>query len=89
MAKRGRLEIMRDTLKIIRDNKNSIRITPLLRKSNISSARFRKYYSEFLAKNFVKEINHKGEKSISLTEKGFRFLDKYKAIINFIEEFEL
>lgn len=90
MAKRERLEIIRDILKIIKENSNLIKPTPLLRNSNISSINFNKYFSELIEKGFVKETtNKKGEKFISLTGKGFRFLEKYSAIISFIEEFEL
>jgi predicted transcriptional regulator len=87
MAKRNKLEIIRDILKIIQENR-SIRITPLLRKSNISSSRFKGYYSDLLNKEFIKET-HKKNKEISLSEKGSRYLEKYSTIIDFIEEFEL
>jgi len=89
MAKRGKLEIIYDILKIIQKSNNSIKPTPLLRQSNISTTRFKEYFSELVTKNFVREINHKGEKFISLTDKGFKFLEKYRTIINFIDEFEL
>ena len=90
MAKRERLEIIKDILKIIQDNHNSIKITPLIRKSNLSSSRFSEYFSELLKKDFIKEIIDKdGKKNISLTEKGSQYLDKYKTIVGFIEEFEL
>jgi predicted transcriptional regulator len=89
MAKRGKLEIIKDMLTIIKDNRNLIKPTPLLRQSNISSSRFKEYFNELSERKFIKEINHKGGKFISLTEKGFKFLEKYKTIINFIDEFEL
>jgi predicted transcriptional regulator len=89
MAKRGKLEIMRDILKIIRENKNLIKPTPLLRKSNLSSASFQEYFSELLEKGFIREIEDKNGKSIGLTDKGFRFLERYQTIISFIDEFEL
>ena len=89
MAKRGKLEIIKDILSIINKNRNSVKITPLIRQSNISSARFKEYFSELIEKKLVKEINHKGNKLISLTEKGCRFLERYKTIITFIDEFEL
>ncbi len=87
MAKRNRLEIIRDILFIIREN-HSIKPTPLLRKSNLSSFRFKKYYLELLNKEFIKETYRKN-KQISLTEKGSKYLEKYSTIINFIDEFEL
>jgi predicted transcriptional regulator len=90
MKKRGRLEIIKDILKTIQENRNSIRQTPLLRKSNISSSKSKEYFTELIEKGVIKESKgNSGEKTISLTEKGFNFLEKYKTIVNFIEEFEL
>lgn len=89
MAKRARLEIIYDILDTIRKNNNFIKFTPLLRKSNISTARFKEYLFELIEKGFVRELDLKNGKAISLTNKGFIFLDKYKTIITFIDEFEL
>ncbi len=88
--KRDRLEIIYSFLKIIQEHSNSIKPTPLLRKSNLSSQRFNEYFEELLSKGFVKEIvEKKGKKFITLTDKGFEYLEKYKGILGFIEEFEL
>ena len=90
MAKRIKLEIIRDILKTIQNNNNFIKPTPLLRKSNLSSQRFFEYINILLEKRFVKEITNKKEKKyIILTDKGMKYLERYKSIINFIEEFEL
>lgn len=89
MKKRNNLEIIRDILEIIKSNRNLIKPTPLLRKSNISTLRFKEYFNDLLEKNFIIEVNNGNEKFVSLTEKGFKFLEKYKTIIHFIEEFEL
>lgn len=90
MKKRGRLEIIKDILKTIQENRNNIRYTPLLRKSNMSTFKFNEYYNELIEKEFIRETTgHSGEKVITLTQRGFNFLEKYKTIINFIEEFEL
>ena len=88
--KRDRLEVIYDILKIIRHYNNSIRPTPLLRYSNLSSQSFSEYLSELLEKGFIKEIiDEKGRKFFTLTDKGFEYLEKYKLIIGFIDEFEL
>ena len=88
--KRDRLEVVYDILKIIQDNHNSIKATPLLRKSNLSSQSFAEYFVELSEKGFVKEIfDKKGRKFITLTDKGFKYLEKYSTILGFIEEFEL
>lgn len=88
--KRDRLEVIYDILKIISSKHNSIKQTPLLRYSNLSSASFANYYEELLDKELVKEIHDKkGKKYITLTDKGFAYLEKYKYILGFIEEFDL
>jgi predicted transcriptional regulator len=89
MIKRGKLEIIKDILKIIKENKNSIKPTPLLRKSGLSSTRFKEYYTDLTEKELVKEITDGKDKYVCLTDKGFKLLEKYKAIVDFIEEFEL
>jgi predicted transcriptional regulator len=89
MGKRAKLEIIKDILRIIKENRNSIKPTPLLRKSQLTSASFKEYYVELLNRNLVNEIGSGRERKVTLTEKGFKFIEKYKAIIDFIEEFEL
>ncbi|MBW3002345.1 hypothetical protein KY338_04240 [Candidatus Woesearchaeota archaeon] len=90
MRKRDRIEVIHDILKIISDNHNSVKPTPLLRYSNLSSQSFTEYYKELLSKGLVKEIkDKKGKKFITLTDRGFKFLEKYKLILGFIDEFEL
>jgi len=89
MVKRAKLEIIKDILKIIQENRNSIKLTPLLRKSKLSSAGFKEYYTELIQRNLVKEIGSGRERKVSLTERGMKFLEKYRTIIDFIDEFEL
>lgn len=89
MAKRGRLEILEDTLRIIKENKNLIKPTVLLRKSKMSSLRFKEFYNELLEKGFVSEVHRKDERFIELTSKGYKFLERYRTIVEFIDEFEL
>ena len=90
MKKRDRLGVLYDILNIIKNNKNSIRPTPLLRASNLSSSRFSDYYTDLLKKGLIREIVDKEDnKFISLTDKGFKFLEKYNIILGFIEEFGL
>jgi predicted transcriptional regulator len=88
--KRERLEVIFDILTIIRHHHNSIKPTPLLRYSNLSSQSFSEYMDELLGKGFIKEINDgNGKKFLTLTDKGFKYIEKYKTILGFIEEFEL
>jgi predicted transcriptional regulator len=85
MAKRNRLEIIKDILKIIQESRGSIKITPLLRKSNVSSKRFYEYLKELENKGFIM----KTEGKIKITKRGGDYLEKYSAIVGFIEEFGL
>ena len=89
MTKRAKLEIIKDILKIIQDNRNSIKLTPLLRKSKLSSIGFKEYYMELINRGLIKEIGSDRERRVSLTDRGFKFIEKYKTIIEFIDEFEL
>jgi predicted transcriptional regulator len=89
MAKRARVQIIKDILSIVKESHRGIKPTPLLRQSNISTTRFAQYYKEILEKEFVKEINVQKRKHIFLTEKGDIFLDKYKTLIKFMQEFNL
>lgn len=88
--RRDRLEIIYSILEVIRRRGNKIKPTPLLRYSNVSSQSFQGYYKELLDKELIREIFDKKErKHISLTDKGFRYLEKYSVILSFIDEFDL
>ena len=89
-AKRDRLNVIYDILNIIRRHGGSIKPTPLLRQSNLSSQNYVKYLKELKEKDFVEESeNKKGRKEIRLKEKGVEYLEKYKYIIELINEFNL
>ena len=88
--KRGSLDVIYDILKIVSDHNNSIRPTPLLRHSNLSFQSFSEYYEGLKSKELIKEIvDKRGNKFITLTDKGFRYLEKYSRIKGLIEELEL
>ena len=88
--KRGKLEIIRDILKIIKENKNYIKPTPLLRKSKVTSKRFKGYFSDMIEKGLIVETKTEDDnKFISLTDKGYQYLEKYNELINFIDRFDL
>ncbi len=88
--RRERLEIIYDILKTIMSHGNSILPTPLLRFSNLSTQNFNRYMSELIEKGFVREVfDEEGRKYYTLTDKGFKFVQKYNKIREFIEEFGL
>ncbi len=88
--KRSRLDIIYTILNIVREHGNSIRPTPLLRYTNISSQSFSGYFQELKEKQFIREeLDRKGRKYISLTDRGFKFLEKYRVLKSFVKEFDL
>ncbi len=90
MKKRERLQVIYDLLKVIRDHHNSIKPTPLLRYSNLSTQRFNEYIEELLEKGFVKiVVDKKKKKYYTLTDDGFKYLEKYQLIQEFIADFNL
>jgi predicted transcriptional regulator len=87
--KRERLDIIRDILQTIKQNRE-IKPTRLLYASNLSPQMFKEYINELISKKFIKfEIDKKDKKTFSLTKKGQDFLLEYKVIENFIENFGL
>ena len=87
--KRERLNVIKDILNAIRNNRN-IKPTRLLYASNLSPQMFKEYITELLKKGFI-ELGYLEEdkKFFSLTKKGNNFLEEYKIIENFIENFGL
>lgn len=87
--KRERLDVIRDILQTIRQSRE-IKPTRLLYASNLSPQMFKEYINELISKNFIKfEIDEKEKKTFFLTKKGQDFLQEYKVIENFIENFGL
>ena len=87
--KRERLDVIKDILEAIRENRQ-IKPTRLLYASNLSPQMFKEYINELISKEFIKlDIDKKDKKTFSLTEKGFNFLQEYRIIENFIENFGL
>ena len=95
VQKRGRLELIYDILNVIRTKgkEDKIKPTPLLRFANLSTQRFENYTKELETKNFIEQIKegkkNKEKKFIKITEEGHRYLEKYQAIKDFIEDFDL
>ena len=57
--------------------------------SNLSPQMFKDYVNELLEKDFIFNNEKDGRKFYSLTEKGFNFLEKYKEVVKFVEDFGL
>ena len=89
VKKRERLEVIKDILRVIRESR-SIKPTRLLYSSNLSPQMFKEYVNELLKKGFIQmNDDNKGKKTFSITKKGNDFLQEYKLIENFVENFGL
>ncbi len=87
--KRERLGVIKDILRAIMKNRQ-IKPTRLLYASNLSPQMFKEYINELISKQFIKlDIDKKEKKTFSLTPKGQEFLQEYKMIEDFIENFGL
>ena len=87
--KRERLKVIRDILEATKESRH-IKPTRLLYASNLSPQMFRDYIDELIKKGFIKlEIEEDNKKFFSLTERGSKFLQEYKVIESFIENFGL
>jgi len=87
--KRERLNVIKDILNAIKENRK-IKPTRLLYASNLSPQMFKDYINELISKEFIKlDIDAKEKKTFSLTQKGYEFLEEYRIIENFVENFGL
>ena len=87
--KRERLEVIRDILYAIKNNRQ-IKPTRLLYSSNLSPQMFKEYINELISKNFIKlDIDKDEKKTFSLTNKGMEFLQEYRVIERFVDNFGL
>ena len=87
--KRERLDVIRDILQTIKQNRE-IKPTRLLYASNLSPQMFKEYINELISKKFIKlDIDEKEKKTFSLAKKGHDFLQEYRVIESFIENFGL
>lgn len=88
-SKRDRLQIIHDILRAIQRNDGRIKPTHILYKANLSHQMLDEYLKELLKKGFIRENETKKGKTYSLTDKGFKYLDDYRLIVNFVERFGL
>lgn len=88
MKKRIRLEVIRDILKILRENRE-VKITHLIYKSNLSNNSIKPYLKDLLENNMIEEIIKDERRLFKITKKGNEFLEEFNKIKIFSESFGL
>lgn len=90
MRKRERIEIIHDILKAIMDKGKNVRPTHILYKSNLSSQMLKEYLNELIEKGFIQEqFDKKKNKTFILTDRGYKYLEDFSVIRNFMESYDL
>ncbi|MDD5133636.1 MAG: winged helix-turn-helix domain-containing protein [Candidatus Nanoarchaeia archaeon] len=86
--KRTRIEIINDILNVIAE-KQKIKPTHLMYKSNLSHTLMKSYLEELIVKEMVQKVNNKEYEYLVITEKGIEFIGKFKKMKEFEETFGL
>ena len=83
------MEIINDMLTAIQQ-KDRIKPTHLMYKSNLSHKLLKSYLEELLEKEFVKEeLTKNNYKYLIITDKGLEFIDKFRKMKEFTDSFGL
>ena len=70
MKKRTRLEVIRDLLEILKENRQ-VKITHLIYKSNLSNNSIKPYLKDLISNNMVEELFEKEKRLFKITKKGY------------------
>ena len=89
VRRRGRLEIIADILRSIKNKEGKIKPTHLLYKSNLSHAKLMEYVDILLKKGMIEEQSVKGKKMFFMKEQGYKFLLEFERIKEFSDSFGL
>lgn len=87
--RRGKLEIIADILRSIRDKGGAIKPTHLLYKSNLSHLKLKEYMGTLLERGMIEEKELKGRKMVFMKDQGHKFLSEFDRIKEFSDSFGL
>jgi len=88
MKKRTRLEVIRDILNILRENRQC-KITHLIYKSNLSNNSIKPYLKELLENKMIEQTINNEKREFKIASKGYLFLEEFNKIKIFSESFGL
>lgn len=88
MKKRTKLEVIKDLLLILRENKK-VKITHLIYKANLSNNSIKPYLEDLQKNKLIDQLDEKGRKLFIITKKGYEFLEEFNKIKIFSESYGL
>lgn len=87
--RRSRIDIINDILEAIQRKGGKIKPTHLMYKANLSHKLMTSYLEELMSKELVLEITEKQYRYLTITDEGYKFLEKFKQMKDFKESFGL
>jgi predicted transcriptional regulator len=87
--KRSRIDIIADMLVSIQQNGGVIKPTHLMYKSNLSYRQMNSYLEELLESELIRKVSRQKYEYISITDRGFDFLQKFREMREFEKAFGL
>ena len=89
VKKRSRIDIIADMLSTIQEKGGRIKPTHLMYKANLSHKLMTSYLEELMSKELVQEITEKQYRYLTITDEGYKFIEKFKQMKDFKESFGL
>ncbi len=86
-GKRGKPEIIFDILTAVQESHGRIKPTRLLYKSNLSHSRLKLYLDSLVTQGLLSIDDASGKKLVTLTSKGYSFINQYRTMKELIESF--
>lgn len=87
--RRSRIDIINDILEAIQRKGGKIKPTHLMYKANLSHKLMTSYLEELMSKELVLEITEKQYRFLTITDEGYKFIEKFKQMKDFKESFGL
>ncbi len=84
---RSRIRIIADILRILGDSDVGLKVSELVRKSNVPYVRLTDILDELIKKGMIKQMDSEEGQIYIITEKGIKFLKEYEKFSKFAESF--
>ncbi len=84
---RSRIRIIADLLLTLEQSNDGLKITELVRRSNVPYVRLTEILDELEKKGLIKQTNGEEGEVYFITQKGIKFLNEYRKFSKFAEGF--